>query len=92
MQSCGYTRSLSSALLPFYLGVSLLKPNIRKKGTLMFKGLPGNLVQERAAVKVKLAFGLGPHLDLEFGAERLPGSQSLVKGSAFGVYGFGFGV
>ena len=28
---------------PFYLGVSLLKPNIRKKGTLIIKGLLGNL-------------------------------------------------
>ena len=29
---------------PFYLGVSLLKLNSRKKGTLFMKGLLGNLV------------------------------------------------
>ena len=29
---------------PFCLGVSLLKPNMRKKGTLIIKGLLGNLV------------------------------------------------
>ena len=29
---------------PFYLGVSLLKLNSRKKGTLIIKGLLGNLV------------------------------------------------
>ena len=35
----------SSTLLPFFsLGVSLLKPSIRKKGTLIIKGLLGNLV------------------------------------------------
>ena len=28
---------------PFHLGVSLLKPNIMKNGTLMIKGLLGNL-------------------------------------------------
>ena len=33
-----------STLLPFiYLEFSLLKPNIRKKGTLIVKGLLGNL-------------------------------------------------
>ena len=31
------------SFFPFYLGVSLLKLNSRKKGTLIFKGLPGNL-------------------------------------------------
>ena len=30
---------------PFYLGVSLLKPNSRKKGTLIIKGSLGNLVR-----------------------------------------------
>ena len=29
---------------PFYLGVSLFKPNSRKKGTLIIKGFLGNLV------------------------------------------------
>ena len=29
---------------PFYLGVSLLKPNIRRKGTLIVRGLLGDLV------------------------------------------------
>ena len=33
----------SSTLLPFFLGVLLLKPNSRKKGTLIIKGLLGNL-------------------------------------------------
>ena len=33
----------SSTLFPFYLGVSLLKLNSKKKGSLMFKGLLGNL-------------------------------------------------
>ena len=32
---------------PFYLGVSLLKLNSRKKGTLIVKGLLGNLVMKR---------------------------------------------
>ena len=34
----------SSTLLPFFWGVPLLKPNSRKKGTLIIKGLLGNLV------------------------------------------------
>ena len=33
-------------LLPFFLGVPLLKPNSRKKGTLIIKGPLGNLVVE----------------------------------------------
>ena len=33
----------SSALLPFLFGVSLLKLNSRKKGTLIINGLLGNL-------------------------------------------------
>ena len=33
---------------PFWCGVSLLKPNSRKKGTLMIKGLLENLVEYRA--------------------------------------------
>ena len=37
------TRFPSSTLLPFFLGVPLLKPNSRKKGTLIIKGLLGNL-------------------------------------------------
>ena len=32
-----------STLLPFLFGVSLLKPNSRKKGTLIIRGLLGNL-------------------------------------------------
>ena len=35
------SRFPSSTLLPFYLGGLLLKPSIRKKGTLMIKGLLG---------------------------------------------------
>ena len=31
-------------ICPFYLRVSLLKPEIRKKGTLIIEGLLGNLV------------------------------------------------
>ena len=31
---------------PFFWGVPLLKPNSRKKGTLIIKGLLGNLVVE----------------------------------------------
>ena len=39
-------RFLGSPVVPFYpfLGGSLLKPNSRKKGTLIIKGLLGNLV------------------------------------------------
>ena len=37
------SRFPSSTLLPFFLGVPLLKPNSRKKGTLIIKGLLGNL-------------------------------------------------
>ena len=41
------TRCPSSTLLPFFsLGVSLLKPNMRNKGTLITKGLLGNLGKE----------------------------------------------
>ena len=39
------SRYPSSALLPFYFGVSLLKLNSRKKGTLIISGLLGNLVR-----------------------------------------------
>ena len=35
----GVPRFSSSALLPFVFGVSSIKPNIRKKGTLIVKGL-----------------------------------------------------
>ena len=49
--------------LPFYLGVSLLKLNIWKKGTLIVKGLLGNLVyciQDRACCAFVLPrLGLG---------------------------------
>ena len=41
------TRFPSSTLLPFFLGVPLLKPNSRKKGTLIIKGLLGNLVKDQ---------------------------------------------
>ena len=44
----------------FYLGVSVLKPNIRKKGTLIIKGLLGSL--DRITVqglRVRRGFGLG---------------------------------
>ena len=34
---------------PFYLGVSLLKLNSRKKGTLIIKGLLGNLEMNRGS-------------------------------------------
>ena len=37
------TRFPSSTLLPFFFWVPLLKPNSRKKGTLIIKGLLGNL-------------------------------------------------
>ena len=37
------TRFLSSTLLPFYFGASLLKPNTRKKGTLIIMGSLRNL-------------------------------------------------
>ena len=40
----------SSTLLPVFLGVPLLKPNSRKKGTLIIKGLLGNL--ERVLIRV----------------------------------------
>ena len=36
-------RFLSSTLWPFFLGPPLLKPNSRKKGTLVMKGLLRNL-------------------------------------------------
>ena len=39
-------QGLGSAVIPFcpfYLGVSLLKPNIRRRGTPIIKGLLGNL-------------------------------------------------
>ena len=38
-------RCPSSTLLPFFFWVPLLKPNSRKKGTLIIKGLLGNLVR-----------------------------------------------
>ena len=41
-----FSRFPSSTLLPFFGGVPLLKPNSRKKGTLIIKGLLGNLVFE----------------------------------------------
>ena len=37
---------------PFYLGFSLLKPNIRKKGTLMIKGSLGNLGSMQSRFRV----------------------------------------
>ena len=37
--------SLGSSGVPFLFGVSLLKPSIRKKGTLIIKGLLVKLVQ-----------------------------------------------
>ena len=37
------SRSLSSTLYPFYFRAPLLKPNSRKKGTLIIKGLLRNL-------------------------------------------------
>ena len=37
------SRYLGSTLILFYFGGSLLKLNIRKKGTLIVKGLLGNL-------------------------------------------------
>ena len=42
--SVSYLGSPVVPFCPFCLGVSLLKPNIRKKGTLIIKGLLGNLV------------------------------------------------
>ena len=38
------SRCPNSTLLPFFFWVPLLKPNSRKKGTLIIKGLLGNLV------------------------------------------------
>ena len=44
-QPCGgLARFSSSTLLPFFFLVPLLKPNSRKKGTLITEGLLGNLV------------------------------------------------
>ena len=40
------SRFPSSTLLPFFWGVPLLKPNSRRKGTLIIKGLLGNLAPE----------------------------------------------
>ena len=40
----GSSRFPSSTLLPFFFWVRLLTPNSRKKGTLIIKGLLGNLV------------------------------------------------
>ena len=39
-----FSRLPSSTLLPFFLGVPLLKPNSSKKGTRIVKGPLGNLV------------------------------------------------
>ena len=43
----------SSTLLPFFGGFPLLKPNSRKKGTLIIKGLLGNL--DEGAIRVRVA-------------------------------------
>ena len=48
VRKCKKTRFPSSTLLPFFLEVPLLKPNSRKKGTLIIKGLLGNLEELRA--------------------------------------------
>ena len=40
-------RCPSSTLLPFFFWGSLIKPNSKKKGTLIIKGLLGNLVGVR---------------------------------------------
>ena len=54
------TRYPSGTLFLFYFGVSLLKLNIRKKGTLIIQGLLGNL-----AFIASLFGGLGlPKLSL----------------------------
>ena len=50
---------LSSTLLPlFFFRVPLLKPNSRKKGTLIVKGLLRNLESEKHPQSVRLAFCL----------------------------------
>ena len=48
-QLSGFYPRLGSPVVPFYpfsFGFPLLKPNSRKKGTLIIKGLLGNLVEE----------------------------------------------
>ena len=45
------TRFPSSTLLPFFWGVPLLKPNSRKKGTLIIKGPLGNLDKTQDPVR-----------------------------------------
>ena len=51
-----YTRFPSSTLLPFFWGVPLLKPNSRKKGTLIIKGLLGNLVYTRGPNSIMVVY------------------------------------
>ena len=49
----GFGTKLGSPVVPFcpfYLGVSFLEPNIRKKGTLIIKGLLGNLEKNSAVL------------------------------------------
>ena len=48
---------LGSPVVPFYpfsFGVPLLKPNSRKKGTLIIKGLLGNLVISRVIGRITI--------------------------------------
>ena len=66
------------SFFPFYLGVSLLRFNARKKGTLIIKGLLGNLGAHSFRAKtgimgLRIWFGLchewGPwaiHMGIEF--------------------------
>ena len=54
----------SSTLLPFLLGVSLLKPNVGKKGTLFLKGLLGN---QEGDAKLGGVACLGVSLEMLFG-------------------------
>ena len=60
---------------PFYLGVSVLKPNIWKEGTLIVKGLLGNLED------------LGGHFRVLPGFEGLLRAGILSSGCVIGVPG-----
>ena len=50
------TRFLSGTLLPFYFRVPLLKPNSKKKGTLIVMGLLKNLVKRPSGCALLLVF------------------------------------
>ena len=62
------SRCPSSTLLPFYFGVPVLKPNIKKKGTLIIKGLLGNL-----------EFALSPHKIPKRTALRRVHSSAMIR-------------